>query len=65
MTDLERFIDLYKQFGIDLTYYTNKEGNIEIKLSTYDSDKFDGYCDFHSIVEFTSDGKFIKQGFWE
>lgn len=65
MTDLERFIDMYKQFGIDLTYYTNKDGDIEIKLSPYDNDKFDGYCDFHSLIEFTTDGKFIKQGFWE
>lgn len=72
MTDLEKFIDTYKQFGIDVKTYENENGNIEITLmncfteNNYTkSDKFDGYSGFCSDLEFTKEGKFIRQGFWE
>lgn len=71
MTDLEKFIDTYKQFGIDIKTYENENGNIEITLNNgYDgnsteSDKFDGYQSFFSDLEFTKEGKFLRQGFWE
>lgn len=70
MTDLEKFIDLYSQFGIDIITYVNICGNIEIHLngdcgnSTH-SDKFGGYKNSSSTIEFTSEGKFLKQDFWE
>ena len=69
MTDLEKFIDCYKQFGIDIITETI-EGNILVRLNPPSekgthSDKFDGYMGFFSDLEFTKDGKFIKQGFWE
>jgi len=72
MTDLEKFIDTYKQFGIEIKTYENAKGNIEITLCGWDgsdnstkSDKFDGYSGFLSNLEFTKDGRFLSQGFWE
>jgi hypothetical protein len=70
MTDLEKFIDTYKQFGIEVKPYENSDGNIEIILGGYndratESEKFEGYWGFMSDLEFTKDGKFLRQGFWE
>ena len=82
MTDLEKFIELYKSFGIKLKPYkddkTNfttifmQEGNPDdfigsrMNVKKYSvSNKFEGYSDFFSMVDFDKDGKFIKQGFWE
>lgn len=73
MTDLEKFIDTYKQFGIEVKTYENTDGNIEIcltveKIISADkttSDKFDGYASFFSILEFTKEGKFLGQAFLE
>lgn len=64
MTDLERFLDTYKQFGVELKTEENDNGNISIFLhsKTY---IFDGYFGFFSDLEFTKDGKFLRQGFWE
>ena len=30
-----------------------------------ESDNFDGYLGFFSDLEFTIEGKFLRQGFWE
>ena len=64
MTDLEKFIDTYKQFGVDVEPYQNEKGNIQITLCASEN-KFDGYCGMFSDLEFTKEGKFIRQGFWE
>jgi hypothetical protein len=69
MTDLDRFIGTYKQFGIDvntsecddkIVVYLNGDTDNSTK-----SDKFDGYQGFLSDIEFTKEGKFLRQGFWE
>lgn len=70
MTDLEKFIDTYEQFGIEIKTYENKKGNIEITLNGWSdgdtkSDKFEGYLGFCSDLEFTKEGRFLRQGFWE
>lgn len=75
MTDLERFIELYKSFGIICKIQTEEEmGHKTITLSAglpHREDqytrhkKLDGYSDFFSDIEFTKDGKFLRQGFWE
>lgn len=83
MTDLQRFISMYRTFGIVLIPNTLPNGEIEIQLGVDDdsrtvekdgvkyeyftshSPKFTGYSGFHSSVTFTSEGKFISQGFWE
>lgn len=69
MTDLEKFIDTYSQFEIEVKTY--KDGDkIRVDLNGYgesstNSDKFDGYGGFYSDLEFTEEGKFIRQGFYE
>jgi hypothetical protein len=63
MTDLEKLIETYKQFGIDLEPIDNN-GIICIKFGCHDNDKFGGYYDHYTIVEFTKEGKFIRQSFW-
>jgi|Laugresu1bdmlbsd_1035121.scaffolds.fasta_scaffold18448_3 hypothetical protein len=68
MTDLEKFIDTYKQFGIELESSEDCEGNIEIVLNSEDDERkniYGGYKGFFSIVKFTKQGKFLKQAFWE
>lgn len=69
MTDLEKFIDTYKQFGIDVKTY-EKCDKIRIVLNGWEdhsteSEKFDGYSGFYSDLEFTKEGKFLRQGFYE
>lgn len=69
MTDLEKFIDTYKQFGIEVKTYEYGD-KIIIDLNGWkdhstDSKKFDGYYGFYSLLEFTKEGKFITQGFYE
>jgi hypothetical protein len=68
MTDIERFVDLYKSFGIDLNVCDDtddiNEGGFIIKLSSKDK-AFGGYLYLYSTVKFDKDGKFIKQFFWE
>jgi len=73
MTDLERFLAFYEGVGIKLNPMPDTE-NIRYLIGDdhygYDSDintskKFNGYNGFYSDVEFTKDGKFMRQGFWE
>lgn len=77
MTDLKKFIALYKGFGIKCIVNTRIKSNIKtqhIYLNSvfFDdgrkptiSKKFDGYLDFYSEAIFDEKGKFISQGFWE
>jgi len=73
-TDLERFVDLYRSFGIECK--VNEEDEyMEIELVQefdYDrfdketrSDKFCGYPGFYSVIYFDLSGNFIKQEFGE
>lgn len=68
-TDLEKFIDAYKQCGVDIKYHDRGE-KIIIVLSgvspiSTQSNKFYGYEGFYSELEFDKNGKFIKQSFLE
>ena len=73
MTDLEKFIKLYKSFGIEIINpritIGNEGGKYEIDLPTdvvnLGENKFIGYAAFYTSIEFDKDGKFIRQGFWE
>lgn len=76
MTDLEKFIELYRSVGIEVQVrdvVDSKKGAVrEIFIGDYynpnipkKSDKFFGYVGFYSNIEFDKDGKFIGQGFWE
>ena len=79
-TDLERFVELYKTFGIECkiiepegidSSLNQKVKIIRLSESSYlvddatTSKKFDGYSGFYSEIIFTENGEFIKQGFWE
>jgi hypothetical protein len=70
MTDLEKFIDTYKQFGIEIKTFEKTQGFVEILLNgggdtATKSEKFDGYTCYFSSIIFTKEGKFVCQGFWE
>ena len=70
MTDLQKFIETYTQFGIEVKTKIDKD-KIIVELNGLDnhstkSSKFDGYMGFYSDLEFDlKNGKFIRQGFWE
>ncbi len=64
-SDMERFIELYKSFGIDLKPEKRKDDDYDVSLNDSISDKFVGYMGFSSTVIFDKDGNFIRQGFWE
>jgi len=74
VTDLELFLAFYKSAGIELRPAEDFEGdNIVLRFgkdefgdnAIVNSDKFDGYIGFYSDAEFTKDGVFVRQGFWE
>lgn len=69
MTDLEKFIDTYKQFGIEVKTYEH-DGMIKVNLNGWTkhatkSKRFHGYTGFYSYLVFTKEGKFLNQGFYE
>lgn len=73
-TDLEKFVELYKGFGIECKVEKTDTGSVitlacegSYSHENYEtaSDKFDGYPGFHTDITFDKNGKFIKQGFWE
>ena len=65
MTDLERFVELYNSFGIDLKVEEDNADNTLYVTLNVDGDKFKGYIGCGSDAIFDRDGKFISQGFWE
>lgn len=73
MTDLKAFLAFYKKIGIDLIPEARDDDAISYKIGNprfrddeiNDSTKFDGYDGFYSDINFTKDGEFINQGFWE
>lgn len=66
MTDLEKFIELYKSFGIALEAQNEKEGNGKfIYMGVGDNEKFTGYACFCSFIFFDENGKFTEQSFVE
>lgn len=72
MTDLNKFINLYKGLGIDLKVHNDDAGSyIVIGEGSYCDDKmttskkFIGYTGFFSFIRFDKSGKFISQGFYE
>lgn len=72
MTDLERFVALYRSFGVECIV-SAADGGFQIQLAAEDyadeektfSPRFDGYHGFYSRVSFDANGQFVSQGFWE
>lgn len=72
MTDLEKFKECYKQFGIELIvnkeenrYSISLEGMGDDSEVTRDDRLRAGYGGFCSEIRFSLDGKFIEQAFYE
>ena len=74
MTDLDAFVAFYKKLGIEMKPAEDKEGeNIIFRFGkdefgdndVNDDNRFDGYMGFFSDIEFTKEGEFVRQGFWE
>lgn len=70
MTDLEKFIDLYKSFGIDLSDQAISDKDEEYDIWIYPhnyygtikgSEKIEGYIGFYTVITFDKDGKFKNQ----
>jgi hypothetical protein len=74
MTDLEKFIDLYSQFGIKCVVTRLLDGNQFITFQIPDanktdpavtySHKFAGYENVYTDVIFNKKGEFSGQSFW-
>jgi hypothetical protein len=74
-TDIEKFVALYREFGIECL--VNRGNDYQFILMcrqkdaggddilTTSSGKFDGYSYFFTKIIFDKSGKFIQQGFWE
>ena len=74
-TDLEKFIELYKSFGINcvveetseydiITLTADEYDEILSDVNTY-SDKFSGNSNIVSQIYFDKNGKFTEQSFWK
>ena len=62
-TDLQKFVELYTELGIELDISKEEDG-FEIQMGAEDIG-FEGYAGFFSLVEFDKEGNFLKQGFYE
>ena len=74
MTDLDKFVELYKGFGIDCIVFIKDACQCIILTEAgwghpedwyTQSGLFEGYGDFYTEIKFTKEGKFKSQGFWE
>jgi len=77
MSDLEKFIELYISFGIELGEYNEnarhrmgiqrEQDNNEtyVYLEVDGHKMLDGYGGFYSVVTFNTDGSFKAQEFYE
>ncbi|MGI0106737.1 hypothetical protein [Salinimicrobium sp. WS361] len=63
MTDLEKFLDLYKSVGVEPEVEAHGAGttlNLDNCL-----EGIDGYHGFYTKIYFDQNGKFLSQGIWE
>ena len=65
MTDLEKFVALYKEVGITLNPKENDEGFFLMLEEESDDSKITGYYRFYTSIQFDKNGKFMEQGIWE
>lgn len=73
VTDLEKFLELYRSFGIELEveklpyqqHVCFGENSMSYMCDYQGHPKFQGYSGFYTKVIFDKDGKFIGQDFYE
>jgi len=65
MTDVKKFVELYKSFGVTLKPWEDDiDGNQHIELNDIESGKMVPiHC--YSDIMFDKAGKFISQSFWD
>ena len=61
MSDLEKFIDLYKSVGVPVEIRENVNRIKSIKLEVGAQENIVGYSGFSTIIYFSNDGSFINQ----
>lgn len=70
-SDMEKYIELYDSFGIELFPKNCVGGGIfetasfSIKIEYYENEKLEGYFGFYTEIFFDKDGNFLGQGIWE
>lgn len=67
MSDLEKFIALYKNFGIELSPIEKPHypDHILIEMVAGETPGVGGYDGMTTTIFFTKDGKFDSQSIWE
>ena len=72
MSDLDKFVELYKSVGVDVKVYPlykREYGNIEtgykITLEADANEKVGGYSGFFTTILFDNNGGFICQNIYE
>ena len=68
MTDLEKFVELYRSVGIELTPEPSNElgdGRKMLVLTAKETPKVTGYTSFYTEIYFDEHGKFVEQSVWE
>jgi hypothetical protein len=65
MSDLEKFIELYKSVGIELTPDKEDDGLSLNLMEGEHKELVGGYMGFFTEICFDLDGKFVSQGVWE
>ena len=64
MTDLEKFLELYRSVGIEPEI--EKKGDwTDLRLESDEKGKILGYSGFFTVITFDENGRFKDQGIWE
>jgi len=62
MTDLVKFLELYKSVGVEASLEAHSNGHT-LKLEVGDKN-IEGYPMFYTSIFFDLEGKFLSQGIW-
>lgn len=67
MTDLEKFLKLYRSVGVEPEIRELENGKqLYLDPCDYERDgKIQGYSSFYCTINFDKNGKFENQGIWE
>ena len=66
MTDLEKFLELYRSVGIEPEINEVKNGTLlRLEAESSRNSPFVGYMGFYTQITFDQNGKFQNQGIWE
>ncbi len=69
MTHYEKFVNLYREVGVELKEGRNlirqNDGGVSIIIETGDDPKISGYVGFVTEISFDSIGNFISQEIYE